>query len=232
MTKYTPQQRLQIVKIYYKNSESVRATFRALRDEYGRHNRPSEQAIRAIIDRFETKFTLLDQKAPIRARSARSNENIAAVRANVAEISVTVNGERYRAMIRDFLWPELEQLEDMDLDEMWFQQDGAPCHFATETIDLLEEKFGGSIIARNGPVPWPPRSCDLTPLDFFLWGYLKSLVYANKPQTIEDLKTNIEHEIRAIQPALLVKVTENWVYRMRACKRGRGGHLSDILFRT
>ena len=27
-----------------------------------------------------------------------------------------------------------------------------------------------------GPVNWPPRSCDITPLDFFLWGYVKSEV--------------------------------------------------------
>ncbi|GFU13542.1 hypothetical protein TNCV_938281 [Trichonephila clavipes] len=49
------------------------------------------------------------------------------------------------------------------------------------TIDLLKDTFGDRLISRFGPVNWPPRSCDLTPLDYFLWGYVKSLVYADKP---------------------------------------------------
>ena len=36
---------------------------------------------------------------------------------------------------------------------------------------------------------WPPRSCNLTPCDFFLWGFVKSRVYANKPATIPELKS-------------------------------------------
>ncbi|GFU62557.1 hypothetical protein TNCV_1313931 [Trichonephila clavipes] len=47
--------------------------------------------------------------------------------------------------------------------------------------DLLKDTFGDRLISRFGPVNWPPRSCDLTPLDYFLWGYVKSLVYADKP---------------------------------------------------
>jgi len=54
------------------------------------------------------------------------------------------------------------------------------------TMDILHERFEGMVISRGGDVNWPElRSCDLTPLDFFLWGYLKSQVYTNKPQTIE-----------------------------------------------
>ncbi|GFU97128.1 uncharacterized protein TNCV_4642211 [Trichonephila clavipes] len=52
---------------------------------------------------------------------------------------------------------------------------------ARATIDLLKATFGDRLISRFGPVNWPPRSCDLTPLDYFLWGYVKSLVYADKP---------------------------------------------------
>ncbi|GFY04745.1 uncharacterized protein TNCV_419991 [Trichonephila clavipes] len=59
--------------------------------------------------------------------------------------------------------------------ELWFQQVGATCHTARATIDLLKDTFGDRLISRFGPVNWPPRSCDLTPLDYFLWGYVKSL---------------------------------------------------------
>ena len=45
---------------------------------------------------------------------------------------------------------------------------------ANETIRLLHETFPGRVFSRFGDQNWPPRFCDLTPLDFFLWGYLKS----------------------------------------------------------
>ncbi|GFW88731.1 putative transposable element [Trichonephila clavipes] len=85
--------------------------------------------------------------------------------------NVTVNGDRYRAMITNFLIPELN---NHDVQELWFQQDGATCHTARATIYLLKGTFGDRLISRFGPVNWLPRSCDLTPLDYFLWGYVKS----------------------------------------------------------
>ncbi|GFS63377.1 putative DD41D transposase [Trichonephila clavipes] len=84
--------------------------------------------------------------------------------------NVTVNGDRYRAMITNCFIPELN---NHDVQELWFQQDCARCHTARATINLLKDKFGDRIISRFGPVNWPPRSCDLTPLDNFLWGYVK-----------------------------------------------------------
>ncbi|GFY08740.1 histone-lysine N-methyltransferase SETMAR [Trichonephila clavipes] len=78
--------------------------------------------------------------------------------------NVTVNGDRYRAMITNFFIPELN---NHDVQELWFQQDGATCHAARATIDLLKDTFGDRLISRFGSVNWPPRSCDLPPLDYF-----------------------------------------------------------------
>ncbi|GFS55407.1 uncharacterized protein TNCV_1626951 [Trichonephila clavipes] len=91
-------------------------------------------------------------------------------------------------MITNFFIPELN---NHDVQELWFQQDGATCHTARATVDLLKDTFGDRLISRFGPVNWLPRSCDLTPLDYFLWGYVKSLVYADKPQTLDHLEDNI-----------------------------------------
>ncbi|GFU94011.1 uncharacterized protein TNCV_2391001 [Trichonephila clavipes] len=87
-------------------------------------------------------------------------------------------------MITNFFIPKLN---NHDVQELGFQQDGATCHTARATIDLLKDTFGDRLISRFGLVNWPPRSCDLTPLDYFLWGYVKSLVYADKPQTLDHL---------------------------------------------
>ncbi|GFW09163.1 putative DD41D transposase [Trichonephila clavipes] len=67
--------------------------------------------------------------------------------------NVTVNGDRYRAMITNFFIPELN---NHDVQELWFQQDGATCHTARATIDLLKDTFGDRLISRFGPVNWPP----------------------------------------------------------------------------
>ena len=83
MVKFTNQQSLEIIKNYYRNSESVVATLRALTPIFGRNNRPSRQAVRAIVDKFETKFRLLDVPVPKRRRIARSEEIITAVSASI-----------------------------------------------------------------------------------------------------------------------------------------------------
>ncbi|GFV80451.1 DUF4817 domain-containing protein [Trichonephila clavipes] len=120
--------------------------------------------------------------------------------------NVTVNGDRYRAMITNFFIPELNK---HDVQELWFQQDGATCHTARATIDLLKDTFDDRLILRFGPVNWPPSSCHLNPLDNFLWGYVKSLVYADKPQTLDHLEDNIRRVIADRRPQMLEKVIEN-----------------------
>ena len=67
-------------------------------------------------------------------------------------------------MIRDFLMP---QMEEQNLDNSWFQQDGATPYAAKETARILNGLFPGRLISH------------------FLWGYLKKKVYVNKPQTLD-----------------------------------------------
>ena len=45
--------------------------------------------------------------------------------------AVSVKLLLYRTMINEFLWLELE---DMDVDDVYFQQDGATCHTSGETM--------------------------------------------------------------------------------------------------
>ncbi|GFU57298.1 putative transposable element [Trichonephila clavipes] len=142
-------------------------------------------------------------------------------------------------MITNFFIPELN---NRDVQELWFQQDGATCHTAraiiiylllkdTFIIYLLKDTFGDRLISRFGPVNWPPRSCDLTPLDYFLWGYVKSLVYADKPQTLDHLEDNIHRVITDIRPQMLEKVIENWTSRLDNIRASRGSHMPEIIFK-
>ncbi|GFX44062.1 uncharacterized protein TNCV_4118581 [Trichonephila clavipes] len=102
---------------------------------------------------------------------------------------------------------------------------------ARATIYLLKDTFGDRLISRFGPVNWPPRSCDLTPLDYFLWGYVKSLVYADKPQTLDYLEDNIRLIIADIRPQMLEKVIENWTSRLDYIRASRGSHMPEVIFK-
>ncbi|GFX00392.1 putative transposable element [Trichonephila clavipes] len=142
--------------------------------------------------------------------------------------NVTVNGYRYRAMITNLF---ILELNNHDVQELWFQQDGATCHAARATIDLLKDTLVDRLISRFGPVNGPPRSCDLTPLHYFLWGYVKSLVYADKPQTLDHLEDNNRRVIADIRPQMLEKVIENGTSRLDYIRASRGSSMPEIIFK-
>ena len=64
--------------------------------------------------------------------------------------------------IDEFLFTKIEE---EDIGNIWFQQDGATCHIGKATLDVLRPVFENRIINHRNDVVWPPRSCDLTPLD-------------------------------------------------------------------
>ena len=86
---------------------------------------------------------------------------------------------------------------------MWFQQDGATCHTAHLTMDLLRGEFDEHFISRSGPLNLSPRSCDLKPLGYFLWGYVKAHIYIDRPVSINALEDNIEAFIREVLAEML-----------------------------
>ena len=63
--------------------------------------------------------------------------------------------------------------------------------------------------------PEPLRSCDITPLDFYLWGYVKSKCFVDKPATIEALEANITEVISEIPTEVLERVIQNWCLRIK-----------------
>ena len=85
---------------------------------------------------------------------------------NEQEEAVPANGDRYRTILSKFLFTKIE--ED-DIGNIWFKQDGATCHTAEAKLDVLCPVFEDRIVSRKADVVWPPRSCDLTPLDYYLW---------------------------------------------------------------
>ena len=117
------------------------------------------------------------------------------------------------------------------MDDVYFQEDGATCHTSGETIGLLREKFPDRVISRNGDYNWPPpRSCDLIPLDFFLWGYVKDKIHADAPQSIQELKGKIRAVIDEIEPQMCENLMENFIKRAWSCRNVAVKAISMILF--
>ena len=99
-------------------------------------------------------------------------------------------------MLNEFLFTKIEE---EDIGNIWFQQDGSTCHIAETTLNVLRSVFEAQIISRRADVVWPSRSCDLILLDYYLWGAVKDECYADKPETIDALKDNIREAISEMQ---------------------------------
>jgi transposase len=138
----------------------------------------------------------------------------------------TVSGSSYLEMLSEWLWPQIES-RIQGGERIIFQHDGATPHFAIIVRDWLNAKFPASWIGRRGWMEWPPRSPDLTPSDFFLWGTLKDLVYNRKPQTIEELTAAITDGVQSIDNELCQRVCQSVSSRLQKCLNSDGHHFED-----
>ena len=109
---------------------------------------------------------------------------------------MSVTSNRYLAMVRNLVWPGVRYRSSRR--SFWWQQDGATSHCTDVVLDFLHLKFGNRIISRRSEIPWPPYSPDLSPLDFFLWGWAESQVRRIKPTTIDAFKTAVEDVIGSV----------------------------------
>jgi len=97
--------------------------------------------------------------------------------------------------------------------------------------------FPNRVVSRNGDIPWPPSSPDLTPCNYFLWGYLKTKVFETRSRTIVDLKQRIQDEVAAIPVEMLRQVMNSfrsqlWGMRASRWKPSWGRYFQDINFQT
>lgn len=135
----------------------------------------------------------------------------------------TITGNSYLDMLQQFLEPQL--VANGILDTVVYQQDGAPAHFALIVRDYLNATFPGRWIGRGSTRLWASRSPDLTPLDFFVWGFVKSQVYRVKIRDVDQLKRRIRDAVRLITPDILERVFRHSVQRWEMCRDMRGGHV-------
>lgn len=142
-----------------------------------------------------------------------------------------LNGARYHTFLVEVLPQLLEEVPLWIRNGMWLQHDGAPAHFDANVRRHLDITYPGRWVGRGGPVPWPPRSPDLNPLDYFLWGDMKQSVYQTPVESQMDLIARIHAAAEIIQtrPRALERVRQSLHRRCTLCNEMGGGYFENLL---
>lgn len=142
-----------------------------------------------------------------------------------------LNAESYENFLRNDLFGLMQDVPLETRRHMWYQHDGCPAHFRITVRQWLDQNFPNRWIGRGGPIPWPARSPDLTPMDYYVWGHMKSLVYDVAPvPDIDELRRRIISAAEEIKNNLSTVVVKSELRkRMRICVRNRGGHFEHQL---
>jgi hypothetical protein len=143
-----------------------------------------------------------------------------------------LTGENYLNFLNVDLPGLLEEIPLEIRRAMWFMHDGAPAHFTLNVRHFLNVSYGPQWIGRGGPTVWPPRSPDLNSCDFYLWGYMKSMVYRTAVNTKDDLLNRImlaAERIRNDQDEL-ARVSRSLLRRANACIRANGVYYEFFIF--
>lgn len=136
----------------------------------------------------------------------------------------TLNAQSYLQLLQNHIVPAVRDLA-VNFNDIWFQQDGCPAHNARIVQECLSLHFPHTISTR-GNISWPPRSPDLTPCDFFLWGYLNETIYVHqneRPRTLDDLRMRITQLCNSISPVTLSNVRREFYNRLGYCEANNGG---------
>jgi len=138
----------------------------------------------------------------------------------------TVTGEAYLEMLRSSILPAIHALNENS--EVFYQQDGAPPHYHLDVWAILDENLQGHWIGRRGTFEFPPCSPDLTPLDFYLSGTLKDVVYRKKPAMLGDLRAEIRAACAAIPTNTSTEVAQSTARRCNRCLAANGNHSEHL----
>lgn len=136
---------------------------------------------------------------------------------------------KYEDMLRNQIVPRIREIAGDNFDDTWYQQDGAAPHYGRDVRAFLDTQFPHRWIGRRGEIEWPARSPDLTPLDYFLWGYLKSKVYQTKPNNLDELRNRILQEAALVDRNMIRTAVSHFYERIAHCQAVGGSQFEHLL---
>jgi hypothetical protein len=95
-------------------------------------------------------------------------------------------------------------------------------------LATLYSLYSWGWVGRDGPIPWPPPSPDITPLNFFLWGYVKDIVYRTPVTSLDELELRIVAAIETVTPQMLENTWRETEYRLDILRATKGGHVEVV----
>lgn len=134
----------------------------------------------------------------------------------------TLTGAVYNDFLINTLPALLMELPIQIRQNMWLLQDGAPPHFALNVRATLNQQFPERWIGRGANVPYPPRSPDLTCMDYYLWGRIKNMVYTEKPTTRHDMMDRIRNAVQIISGDEILRAVVSFENRIEKCIENEG----------
>lgn len=147
-------------------------------------------------------------------------------------IEGNLNSNKYLDLLRNEVIPRLQNLDDVRMEDIWMQQDGCPCHLTPEVREYLNMIFPGKVIDGRSNLPFPPRSPDLTPCDYFLWGHIKNSLYGfaeDRATNLDELRMKIRNSMQSISPETLANVRRNFYDRLGFCLAVEGGRFEHLI---
>ena len=133
----------------------------------------------------------------------------------------TVNQHVYLDLLQSKVWPFVSHHATRK--GYWFQQDGAKAHTAVNVRSWLTEKFHERVISHLMDRMWPPRSPDLSPLDYWFWGACLQELRRSPPRSIDELKATVEAYAASLTPEEISKAVMDILPRAEACILAEGG---------
>lgn len=147
-------------------------------------------------------------------------------------IEGNLTADKYLSLLIDHIVPAMQisaRIQNIPWEEVYFQQDGASPHYARIVRNYLNAVFPNRWIGRGGPIRWPARSPDLTPLDYFLWGFLKDRVFRTRPENLDEMCDRIIEFCAVPDDEMFERVRESFEERVFVCMSEAGKHFEHLL---
>lgn len=137
-----------------------------------------------------------------------------------------LNAENYLIFLQTVVSDFIDDLPLNMRQQFYFQHDGASIHSTVAVREWLNDNLPNRWIGRFSENPWPARSPDITPMDFFFWGFLKNEVYKHRPfRNLDHLEEVITICVRQIRPTYLRNAAREVSSRTIKCIENGGGHV-------
>lgn len=140
-------------------------------------------------------------------------------------IDENLTAAKYEDMLRHEIILAIRWTVGDNFNQTWYQHNGAGPHFGLHVRRLLDTEFLNRRIGRRGEIERPTKS----PLDYFLWGHLKSKVYGTAPRNLEQLRRRILQEAAFIDPGYIRNAVFVFYDKLAHCQTANDAHFKHLL---